>query len=221
MLYAANGAGTGGIDVFDKSFNPTLPAPCHSGAISALGPSLQRTGHWRQCVCDLCAAGHAAQTSAALGDGAVAVFTEKEVLEPAKTNICGQFASPWGIALAPASFGKFGGDLLVGNFSYGHSEINAFDPSTWAFEGSIAINPGAGDTAGGLWALTFGGGGSNGSPNTLYFTDGINGEAAGLFGAMQSIPEPSTWVLMLAGFGALGVAAYRTKKGAASAAFAG
>jgi uncharacterized protein (TIGR03118 family) len=166
-------------------------------------------------------AGHAAQTSAALGDGAVAVFTEKGVLEPAKTNIGGQFASPWGIALAPASFGKFGGDLLVGNFSYGHSEINAFDPSTWAFEGSIAINPGAGDTAGGLWALTFGGGGSNGSPNTLYFTDGINGETAGLFGAMQSIPEPSTWVLMLAGFGALGFAAYRTKKGAASAAFTG
>ncbi len=65
-------------------------------------------------------------------------------------------AAPWGIAIAPASFGKFGGDLLVGNFSYAHSEIIAFDPKTHKFEGNIKINPGAGGTAGGLWTLTFG-----------------------------------------------------------------
>ena len=48
-------------------------------------------------------------------------------------------ASPWGIALAPSSFGQFGGDLLVGNFSFHASEINAFDPNTGAFIGTIRL----------------------------------------------------------------------------------
>jgi len=65
--------------------------------------------------------------------------------------------------------------LLVGNFSFGESEINAFDPLTGLFEGSIAIDTGSAG-AGGLWDIGFGVGGGNGDPNTLYFTDGINGE---------------------------------------------
>jgi uncharacterized protein (TIGR03118 family) len=223
MLYAANDAGAGGINVFDSSFKPTLAGafatPSNISALGLVPFNVQDIGG--NVFVTYALAGHNAQTSAGVGDGALAVFTENGVLEPGKTKIGDQFASPWGIALAPASFGKFGGDLLVGNFSFDHSEINAFDPSTWAFEGSIGINAGPGDMPGGLWSLTFGGGGLNGSPNTLYFTDGINHEAAGLFGAIQSVPEPSTWVLMLAGFGALGFAAYRTKKGAASAAFTG
>ncbi|HKN30465.1 MAG TPA: PEPxxWA-CTERM sorting domain-containing protein [Roseiarcus sp.] len=72
----------------------------------------------------------------------------------------------------------------------------------------IPIDPGAGNTSGGLWDLIFGSGGT-GSPNTLYFTDGINGETAGLFGAITVVPEPSTWALMLAGLGGLGFAARR------------
>ena len=39
-----------------------------------------------------------------------------------------ELAAPWGLALAPSGFGQFGGDLLVGNFSFVDSEINAFDP---------------------------------------------------------------------------------------------
>ena len=99
-------------------------------------------------------------------------------------------AAPWGITLAPASFGPFGGDLLVGNFSFVASEINAFDPQR-EFRGTIPIDVGIGNTAGGLWALGFGTGGSNGSPNTLFFTDGINGELDGLFAALNvSVPGP-------------------------------
>jgi uncharacterized protein (TIGR03118 family) len=98
-------------------------------------------------------------------------------------------ASPWGVALAPAGFGPFSGDLLVGNFSYVASGIDAFDPLTGAFLGMIPINVGMGNTAGGLWSLEFGTGGSNGSPTTLFFTDGINGEMDGLFGAI-SVPGP-------------------------------
>src|ERR1700739_1656583 len=63
--------------------------------------------------------------------------------------------------------------LLVGNFSFPNSGINAFDPTTGKFRGTIPINVGKGHTPGGLWSLEFGVGGSNGDPNTLYFFDGI------------------------------------------------
>ena len=74
--------------------------------------------------------------------------------------------------------------MLVGNFSFLHSEINAFDPTNGKLAGTIRIHAGKGNKPGGLWAIEFGVGGSNGDPNTLYFADGINGEAAGLFGAI-------------------------------------
>ena len=115
-------------------------------------------------------------------------------------------ASPWGVAIAPSSFGKLGGDLLVGNFSFvpGVADmINAFNPVTDALVGSIDVNPGMGNTPGGLWSIVFGGSGSDGNPNTLFFTDGINGETGGLFGSITAVPEPSTWAMMLAGFGGL------------------
>ena len=95
--------------------------------------------------------------------------------------------------------------LLVGNFSFVASEINAFDPLNGAFLGTIPIGIG-GNTPGGLWSLGLGTGGSNGSPNTLFFTDGLNGEMDGLFGAINSVPEPSTWAMMLIGFAGLGFA---------------
>jgi hypothetical protein len=114
--------------------------------------------------------------------------------------------------LAPASFGEFGGDLLVGNFSFVASEINAFDPMTGAFEGTIPVDPGSGNTPGGLWSLEFGIGGMNGDPNTLYFTDGINGEAHGLFAALSVVPEPST--LALLGAGLLSLCAVRRRRSA-------
>ena len=81
-----------------------------------------------------------------------------------------------GIALAPVTFGEFGGDLLVGNFSFAASEINAFDPLTGVLEGTITLEIPSPNTPGGLWALNFGTGGNNGNPNTLFFADGINGE---------------------------------------------
>jgi len=79
--------------------------------------------------------------------------------------------------------------------------------------GSIPIDLG-GNTPGGLWDLTFGSGGS-GNPNTLYFTDGINGETDGLFAALVPVPEPSTWAMLLTGFGSLGLLAARRRLRAA------
>ena len=67
---------------------------------------------------------------------------------------------------------------------YLHSEINAFDPTTAKLRGTMPIAVGKGHKPGGLWAIEFGVGGTNGDPNTLYFSDGINGETDGLFGAI-------------------------------------
>ena len=196
LLYAANGAGTGSVDVFNSSFNPVnlgvhaFKTPGNIAARHLVPFNVQDINS--DVYVTYAPAGHAAQTTAQEGDGAVAVFDENGDRYPSKTLLGGPhvpLASPWGIAIAPASFGKFAGDLLVGNFSYAHSKIDAFDPKTRKFEGTIEINPGAGDTAGGLWALTFGTGGNNGSPNTLYFSDGIDGETKGLFGAITpSVP---------------------------------
>jgi hypothetical protein len=52
----------------------------------------------------------------------------------------------------PAGFGRFGNHLLVGNFSFKHSQINAFDPTNGGFRGSIPINVGA-NQPGGLWSI--------------------------------------------------------------------
>jgi uncharacterized protein (TIGR03118 family) len=147
------------------------------------------------------------------GQGAVAEFTESGVFEKSFTN--NALASPWGVAIAPSSFGKLGGDILVGNFSFvpGVADmINAFNPVTDALVGSIEVNPGAANTAGGLWSIVFGGSGSDGTPNTLFFTDGINGETGGLFGSLTAVPEPSTWAMMLAGFGGLALLAARRRR---------
>src|SRR5207245_5717981 len=99
--------------------------------------------------------GLTAQRNAAEGAGAVVVFDENGNF--LQTLILGSdLAAPWGVALAPAGFGEFGGDLLVGNFSFLNSEINAFNPTTGAFIGTIAIDPCSGKNAGGLWALNVG-----------------------------------------------------------------
>jgi uncharacterized protein (TIGR03118 family) len=215
MLYAANNA-AGTVNVFNSSFTPTLPG-------SFVTPtSIKNLGLVPFNVEDI--AGnvyvtyapptHPLQTTATAGQGAIAEFTENGTFE--KVVVPGgmgePLASPWGLALAPATFGKFGGDLLVGNFSYVDSGIDAIDPTTGALVGMIPIDVGVGNKPGGLWALTFGGGGKDGSPNVLYFTDGINGETDGLFGAIESVPEPSTWLMMLTGFGALGLAARRRRR---------
>src|SRR5262249_30702108 len=86
-----------------------------------------------------------------------------------------------------SSFGQFGGALLVGNFSYAFTEINAFDPVSGAYLGTLTDGSGntllAGDN--GLWDLTFGIGGNGGDPNTLYFATGLHNENDGLLGAID------------------------------------
>jgi uncharacterized protein (TIGR03118 family) len=97
----------------------------------------------------------------------------------------GPLDSPWGLALAPAGFGPFGGDLLVGNFRDG--TINAFDPATGRSLGPLADLNGNPIQIPGLWTLAFGGGGLAGSPDTLFFTAGPGDEQHGLFGSLQAV----------------------------------
>ena len=130
----------------------------------------------------------------------------------------GALNSPWGLALAPLSFGGFGGDLLVGNF--GDGTINAYDPITGAWVGVLKDAAGDPIVNDGLWGLQFGNGGNGGTLGTLYFAAGINNEADGLFGAIVPVPEPST-TTAVAGVGLVGlclVARLRRRQGKAAVA---
>jgi uncharacterized protein (TIGR03118 family) len=101
----------------------------------------------------------------------------------------GRLNSPWGIALAPANFGRFSNDLLIGNF--GDGRINAYSaPTTPAgelvFQGQLRDQGNSPITIDGLWALEFGNNGAAGPASTLFFTAGLNHEADGLFGTLTA-----------------------------------
>jgi uncharacterized protein (TIGR03118 family) len=203
-LYAADSAG-GHINMFDSAFAPVnLPGSFADPNVPASFVPFNVQDIAGKVYVTYAPAGLAAQRAATPGMGAVSVFDENGVLQQTLIN-GSQLAAPWAVALAPAGFGKFGGDLLVGNFSFASSAINAFDAATGAFVGSIPIDVGAGNTPGGLWGLMFGSGaGSGGDANTLYFLDGINGETAGLFGAVAAVPEPEIFALIGVGLAAIG-----------------
>lgn len=96
--------------------------------------------------------------------------------------------SPWGVALAPESFGRLEDRLLVGNF--GSGTIMAFE-ADGDFRGFIEDMHHHPIVIDGLWGLAFGNGGKGGIPGALYFTAGLNGEADGLFGSITPAPMKS------------------------------
>jgi uncharacterized protein (TIGR03118 family) len=97
----------------------------------------------------------------------------------------GPLQSPWGITQAPADFGKFSNDILIGN-DEGPGYINAFDPNTGAFVGQLTHPDGTPIAIPGLWYMAFGGGTSQtGLTKQLYFDAGPTLEhntGHGLFG---------------------------------------
>lgn len=94
----------------------------------------------------------------------------------------GELDSPWGLTIAPSGFGHFGGDLLVGNF--GNGRVNAYDPFSGRFVGTLRGQYGQPISIDGLWALTFGTA-TTGGTGTLLFSAGINDEQHGLLGAIN------------------------------------
>jgi uncharacterized protein (TIGR03118 family) len=208
FLYAANFAG-GHIDVFNSSFaltslagsftDPNLPAGYVPDNVQNLGGKLYVQYAQPDPVT------HEAAIGAGLG--VVDVFdTSGNFLQRLAAN--GSLNAPWGIAIAPAGFGEFGGDILVGNF--GDGKINAFDPANGNWLGVLTDSSGNPLVNDGLWAIAFGN--SSANPNALYFNAGIHDEADGLFGEIQAVPEPAAMALVAMGFlGLVGITRRRRR----------
>jgi len=93
--------------------------------------------------------------------------------------------APWGLALAPASFGKFGGALLVGNL--GDGTINAFGPLTGRFLGTLRDRDNRRLRLDGLWGMQFGNGILNQKTNQLFYAAGPNDEEDGVYGVITAV----------------------------------
>ncbi len=119
----------------------------------------------------------------------------------------GPLSAPWGITLAPSSFGPFSNDLLIGNF--GNGEILAYDPTTDAFLGILDGANGQPIINSFLWALeTRTGPGFN--PDAVYFSAGIKDQTDGLFGEITDVPEPAT--IFGTAFGVIALALSRIRR---------
>lgn len=96
----------------------------------------------------------------------------------------GKLDSPWGLVETPASFGRFGGDVIIGHF--GDGRLNAYDPATGDFDGQLNQPQGGAIQIEGLWGLAFGNGTVSGNTDALYFSAGPNHEADGVFGMLTA-----------------------------------
>jgi uncharacterized protein (TIGR03118 family) len=190
FIYATN-FGQGVVDVFDGAMNlvaqisdPHVNAGYAPFGIEVLGGKLYVTFALKASNGD---------DVAGQGHGFVDVFNLngrllKRLIRHGRLN------SPWGLAMAPAHFGRLSNALLVGNFGDGH--INAYDPKSGDFMGSLRDENLKPIVIDGLWALKFGlgfvnqtGVPVNGATNELFFTAGINGEDDGLFGKITMLPR--------------------------------
>jgi uncharacterized protein (TIGR03118 family) len=193
MMYAAN-FNSGKIDYWDAALkampasfnNPAVPAGFAPFNIQNLGGKLYVT-YARQNA-------EKHDDVAAAGNGYVAVFDMSGNLM-ANLVTQGPLNSPWGMAVAPASFGDFASALLVSNF--GDGKIDAFNATSGALMGTLNDVAGKPISIPGLWSINFGNGGRGGDAATLYFTAGISGngdpvESHGLFGSVQAAPSVQT-----------------------------
>ena len=99
----------------------------------------------------------------------------------------GALNAPWGLAIAPASWGSAAGSLLIGNFGDGWINIVAKRSHRFAnhITGHVVVtSTGKPFAEPGLWAL-LPGTAANGGTNALWFTSGINHEQDGLLGVLR------------------------------------
>ncbi len=188
FLLAANLA-TGRIDVFDSSFKPatlngTFTDPSLPAGFAPFNVHVINNQVFVMYAQQNPAGGPPTPGS---GAGYVSLFDNNGNFV-ARAISGGNLNAPWGLALAPASFGAFGGDLLVGNF--GDGTINAYDPTSFALKGQLQDSTGKAIQNNALWEILFGANGT-GDPNTLYFSAGVNGENGGLFGTIAAAAPPA------------------------------
>ena len=197
-LYAADFANNH-IDVFNETFtattvtggfiDATIPAGYAPFNIQNLGGSLYVA---------YAKVGMDGRDEEGVGNGYVRKFNTDGVRDLTFAINNGALNSPWGLVIAPASFGIFGGALLVGNFGEGNPSIHAYNPTTGAFLGTLQNEDGEGIEIDELWALAFGNGGNGGDVNTLYFTSGIGEEEHGLFGKLNPTTATATSLIEFA-----------------------
>jgi uncharacterized protein (TIGR03118 family) len=177
------------IDVFDASFHPvTLPGrPFHDPDIpkgyapfglQAINGDIYVT--------------YAKQDEDAEDDVAGPGFGFVSVFDPngrflRRLVSRGDLNAPWGMALAPAGFGHFGGRLLVGNF--GDGIINAYDLATGKWVGRLEGERHKPIRVDGLWGIAFGNGLANQPVDTLFFAAGPDDETHGLYGRLDAVDE--------------------------------
>jgi uncharacterized protein (TIGR03118 family) len=101
----------------------------------------------------------------------------------------GLLNAPWGLVQAPESFGKFGGDLLVGNFGDGRIHAFRHGDDGWEEHGVLKGTNHRPIEIEGLWGIGFGNGAASGPTNTLFFAAGPDDEEHGLFGSITA-PTP-------------------------------
>jgi len=200
FLYATD-FHNGKVDVFDATFakqtpsatsfaftDPTLPAGYAPFGIQALptgtGGAMQLyVSYAQQAPPD----NH--DNSNGAGLGLVDVFDTNGSLVTHLIPTGGKLNAPWGMALAPTDFGTLSGSLLVGNF--GDGKINAYDPATGAFVGTVSDSTGAAFAQPGLWGIAFGNDTANQPKNTLFWAAGLNDEANGAYGRIDAGGPPA------------------------------
>ena len=193
FLYATNFR-TGTVDVFDGTFSPvTVPGgfkdPKVQHGYAPFGIQNINNHIWVQYALQD-AAKHDPVNKP--GHGFSSIFdTDGNLLSHFAQH--GHLDSPWGVALAPADFGDFANDILIGNF--GDGQINAYNPKNGHWLGMLSDASGKPIINPGLWSVTFSGAAGhtalNADPDTLYITAGLVGpthENAGLFAKISPAP---------------------------------
>lgn len=172
------------IDVFDGTFSPvpaagmfsdpTLPAGYAPFNVAEIGGQIFVTYALQDDEREDDVAGPA--------HGFVDVYTTSGALVK-RFATHGVLNSPWGMTIAPANFGQFSGDLLIGNF--GDGRIHAFDTNSGEVLGILRGTSGRPLAIDGLWALMVGDAAAGGT-SSVWFSAGPDHEAHGLLGVLRA-----------------------------------
>jgi uncharacterized protein (TIGR03118 family) len=179
------------VEVYDSTFapaklpgsftDPSLPAGYVPYSVHAIGTQVYVAYALRATT---------GGPTVAAGNGMVDIFDTSGNFVSRAVSPGGNLNAPWGVAVAPSTFGVFANDLFIGNF--GDGVINVYDPKTFAFLGQLADGTGKSIVNASLWEIFFGlTAATSTAPsnqNTLYFTAGLAQEKHGLLGAINTNP---------------------------------